>query len=272
LEALTTMNDVVSRSSNMDRNGDAPKSRPRPLPLVLIVAAALAAAAPRVAVAQLADSDFVLVHPGTFQMGSPAGNADEQPVHPVTLTHGFWMQKTLVTQAQWQAVMGTNPSHHKDCPTCPVDSVSYEDAQRFITKLNARSGKTYRLPTEAEWEYAARAGTTTDYYVPLADLLHAAWIVFNSKGTTHPVGTLRPNAWGLYDMEGNVWEWVRDWYGPYPSGPVTNPRGAASGKEHIARGGSYAGNANYVRSAYRLSGGIPSFKSGVIGFRLARSG
>jgi formylglycine-generating enzyme required for sulfatase activity len=236
---------------------------------LLLGAAAIAARVPEAAGAQVADSDFVFIRPGTFQMG----DAREGPVHEVTLTHGFWMQKTEVTQAQWMAVMGSNPSYFKACGrACPVDNVGYQDAQQFIATLNARSGKHYRLPTEAEWEYAARAGTTGDFGTP-GPVTSGGWITDNSGNTTHPVGRLRPNAWGLYDMEGNVWEWVNDWYGPYPSGPVTDPAGPASGYYRVLRGGSWDSNAADARSAFRFAkpDNAPPAGYHFRGFRLARS-
>jgi formylglycine-generating enzyme required for sulfatase activity len=221
-------------------------------------------------------ADFVLISPGTFQMGSTNGQADEQPVHKVTLTRGFWMQKTLVTQAQWQAVMGSNPSKHIACPTCPVENVSYDQVQHFITELNYRSPeKKYRLPTEAEWEYAARAGTAGDYGTA-GTVTSGGWIAANGGGLTHPVGALRPNAWGLYDMEGNVWEWVNDWYGPYLSGTITDPTGPASsdcgeGQTcRVLRGGSADSPASFARSASRFVS-LPATQFDYFGFRLART-
>jgi formylglycine-generating enzyme required for sulfatase activity/beta-lactamase regulating signal transducer with metallopeptidase domain len=233
-----------------------------------------------------ADTDFVVIQPGTFQMGDSTSVVNgvpwpNAPVHTVTLTHSFGMQRTVVTQAQWQAVMGYNPSHYKDCPACPVDSVSYDDVKAFIAKLDSLSEKQYRLPTEAEWEYAARAGTTGDYGTP-GDVTLGGWIKDNSGGYSHPVGELHPNAWGLYDMEGNVWEWMNDWWGPYPSGQVIDPTGPSSGQGctavpiallgtgfcHTIRGGSYLGTASTARSAFRMDCGAPWRN---IGFRLARS-
>jgi hypothetical protein len=199
---------------------------------VLALKTAQGAASPASAT-PFTDVDFVHVQRGTFQMGDATSKI------AVTLTHGFWMQKTEVTQAQWQAVTGSNPSYHTDCPTCPVENVGYPDVQAFIAKINDLSpGKKYRLPTEAEWEYAARAGTTGDYGVP-GPVTAGGWIVENSGGTTHPVGKLRPNAWGLYDMEGNVSEWVSGWAsGERPKGPLTDPTGPASSCCRLYRGGS----------------------------------
>lgn len=255
--------------------------------LLIVVVRALTAAgvAPQQAPVQspFTDKNFVLIASGTFQMG----DSSDGPVHSVTLTHPFWMQETEVTQSQWQTVMGTNPSEHKDCPACPVDSVNYSDVQAFIGRLNTQPGKQYRLPTEAEWEYAARAGTMSDYGTP-GDVTLGGWIQANSGGQTHPVGTLRPNAWGLFDMEGNVWEWVNDWYGPYPSNPIADPAGApkittnpdptggglwlwpSGGQGRVLRGGSWLSNANEARSASRLNGPpLPRYNG--VGFRLART-
>ena len=222
---------------------------------------------------KLTDADFVLVPAGTFQMGDSTGNGEvnEQPVHTVTLTHAFYLQKTPVTQAQWETVMGSNPSYFVDCPTCPVDEVSYTDVQQFITALNARApGKGYRMPTEAEWEYAARAGTSGDFGVP-GDASVGGWISTNSTNESHPVAELQPNAWGLYDMQGNVWEWVSDWYGPYRSGAVIDPTGPDSGEFRVLRGGSWRHSASYARSSFRWSTD-PTYMSDYYGFRLAKSG
>ena len=229
--------------------------------------AALAVTNATVARAQVAESDFVLIQPGTFRMS----DADNGTVHTVTLTKRFWMQKTEVTQAQWMAVMGSNPSHFKACgPTCPVESVGFNDAQTFIAQLNRRSsGKNYRLPTEAEWEYAARAGTTGDFGTPGAVTL-GGWIGRNSGGTTHPVGRLRPNAWGLYDMVGNVWEWVFDWYADYPEWPVTDPTGPLFGYRHVFRGGAWSDSVSGARSAARTNASADT-RDSRCGFRLAKT-
>ena len=166
-------------------------------------------------------------------MGSDKGNDDEKPMHEVRISKPFYLGKYEVTQGQWQAVMGNNPSRFKGDPNRPVEQVAWEDVQAFMRKLNAiEGGTTYRLPTEAEWEYAARAGTTTAYSFGDDPRLlgEYAWYSENAKGKTHPVGQKKSNAWGLHDMHGNVWEWVQDWYSkPYPSGTVTESAGAGLG-------------------------------------------
>ena len=214
--------------------------------------------------------EFVWVPPGQFQMGSTSSEADgdERPLTQVRISRGFWMGKYEVTQAQWQAVMGSNPSRFTNCGgDCPVEQVSWEDVQEFIGKLNARSGgRPYRLPTEAEWEYAARAGTTEERH---GDLDAIAWYSRNSGGTTHPVGEKAANAWGLHDMIGNVWEWVQDWYGSYPGGSVTDPTGPGSGSGRVLRGGSWIYFARYCRSAFR-GRNSPGNRSNTLGFRLVR--
>ena len=146
-----------------------------------------------------------------------------------------------MTQAEWQGVMGTNPSEFSGCGRCPVEKVSWGDAQTFIGNLNAGIGeRRYRLPTEAEWEHAARAGTSLDRYGRLDGI---AWYGDNSGDRTHPVGQKAPNAWGLHDMLGNVWEWVQDWHGDYPGGAVTDPGGPGSGSARVRRGGSWYSSA-----------------------------
>ena len=224
--------------------------------------------------------EFVGIPPGEFLMGSTSRDADddEQPVTRVRITKGFYLGKYEVTQAEWQAVMGNNPSHFAGCALCPVEKVSGEDVQDFIGRLNARSGgESYRLPTEAEWEYAARAGTTTDTYAgditePWGNdpvLNGIAWYAENSSGRTHPMGRKAPNGWGLYDMLGNVWEWVGDWYGAYPGGGVTDPAGPGSGSRRVFRGGGWAYGARSCRSAIRLRLS-PGSRFDYLGFRLLR--
>lgn len=213
---------------------------------------------------------FVRIPAGKFTMGSPAsedGRSSDETQHEVTLTRPFELMVTPVTQALWQAVMGNNPSHFKG-PDLPVETVSWEDVQGFIRKLNQMLGiKSLRLPTEAEWEYACRAGTTGARY---GDLDKVAWYSGNSSSNTHPVGKKAPNAWGLHDMLGNVWEWCQDWYGTYPSGPVKDPTGPASGSARVRRGGGWRLGAGFVRAAYR-NGSDPGYRDNFLGFRLARS-
>jgi len=224
---------------------------------------------------------FNYIEPGTFMMGSPEDEPgrreDERRQQEVTLTQGYYMQTTPVTQGQWVAVMGSNPSHFDECGTdCPVDSVSRNSAEDFIAALNdLEDTDRYALPTEAQWEYAARAGSTTafangeitetgDGYDPVLDSM--GWYYYNSQVDydsrwgagrgTHPVAQKEPNAWGLYDMHGNIWEWVSDWYD--------------SGEIHaVARGGGFRSTARDCRSGYRTDGS-PSARSFNNGFRIVR--
>ena len=214
---------------------------------------------------------FVRIPAGEFRMGSTSSEAesDEQPVTQVRISRGFWLGQYEVTQAEWQAVMGSNPSYFDECGrSCPVETVSWDDAQEFIGRLNGRSGgNRYRLPTEAEWEYAARAGTTGDRY---GNVDAIAWYDENSGERTHPVGQKAPNAWGLHDMLGNVWEWVGGWYGDYPGGTVTDPRGPVSSWARVTRGGSWYRWASFCRSSYR-NFGTPGDRFYFLGFRLLRT-
>lgn len=215
--------------------------------------------------------EFVLIPAGTFKMGAEGGEADERPMHQVTITQPFYLGKYEVTQAQWQAVMGINPSFFSTSPNSPVESVWWTDVQAFIKKLNEMEGQAlYRLPTEAEWEYAAHAGTTTAYSFGDAtqQLGDYAWYKANAGGQTHPVGQLKPNAWGLYDMQGNVWEWVQDWYGKYHSEAVQDPQGPASGTHRMRRGGGWNNVAKACRVTNRYS--VVGFRDDFIGFRLLR--
>jgi formylglycine-generating enzyme required for sulfatase activity len=220
---------------------------------------------------------FVLIPAGTFKMGSPKGESgreDDERQHRVTISKPFYLQYTEVTQGQWQQVMGKNPANFKKCgKNCPVERVSWEDAQEFIKKLN-RMEKTdkYRLPTEAEWEYACRAGSTTRFSFgdDEAKLEQFAWYENNSGDQTHPVGQLKPNAWGLYDMHGNVWEWCQDWFGKYPTRSVTDPTGSASGERRVLRGGSWGYDARFIRSANRGHDN-PGIRYNHFGFRVARA-
>jgi formylglycine-generating enzyme required for sulfatase activity len=215
--------------------------------------------------------EFVLIPAGTFQMGSTTGDSDERPVHQVTISQPFYLGKYEVTQAQWQAVMGQNPSLFQGTPNLPVEQVWWDDVQEFIRKLNAKEGHTkYRLPTEAEWEYAARASTTTAYSFgdDATRLGEYAWYKGNAGERTHPVGKLKPNPWGLYDMHGNVWEWVQDWYQRYESEAVTDPRGPDLGTHRSRRGCAWNNAAEVCRSTNRYSS--PGYRDDFLGFRLLR--
>jgi formylglycine-generating enzyme required for sulfatase activity len=191
----------------------------------------------------------------------------------VTLTHAFWLGKTEVTQAQYEAITGTNPSTFKHAKDLPVEGSSWIDAMAFCQKLTEREraagrlgeGESYTLPTEAQWEYACRAGTTGSY---ASEPSQVAWTKENSGATTHPVGLKRPNAWGFYDITGNVAEWCLDWYGDYPGGNVTDPMGPRRGYYRMARGGSWRTEARLGRSAAR-SGGSAGRVDYTLGFRLA---
>ncbi len=232
--------------------------------------------------------ELVWVPAGEFVMGSESSEAydDEVPLTEVTLSEGFYLGKYEVRQREWEAVMGTNPSEFQNCgPDCPVESVLWDETQEFISRLNAKEKTAkYRLPTEAEWEYAARAQTTGERYGKLDDI---AWHGANSGGTTHPVGEKEPNAYGLHDMLGNVREWVSDWYGEYPGGRVTDPLGPSNGRwwrvmgittgpSRVRRGGSWVGHATTTcRAAFRYSSSKGLDPNGVrfdnIGFRLAKT-
>jgi formylglycine-generating enzyme required for sulfatase activity len=193
----------------------------------------------------------------------------EKPAHAVTLTKPFYLGKFEVTQAQYQQVMGTNPSGLKGRDR-PVENVSWDDAQGFCKKASEKTGLVVRLPTEAEWEHACRDGTRTAFYTGDAetDLDRAAWYDKNSNRTTHPVGQKVPNAWGLYDMHGNVWEWCADWLGGYGAGAMTDPQGPAEGPSRVLRGGSWSCDPGGCRSAYRLWA-TPDARLDLIGFRVA---
>ncbi len=209
---------------------------------------------------------FAWVPPGSFRMG---GNEDvEKPIHTVQLTRGFFMGIHQVTQAQWQAVMGSNPSGFKG-EDLPVENVSWDDCQDFCRHLEKLTQKAIRLPTEAEWEYACRAGTTTEYSTGNGEaaLGNACWHKGNSQDKTHPVGKLAANAWGLYDMHGNVWEWCADWFGPYPKGEIKDENGPEKGESRIFRGGSWDAHSLYCRSASRLRS-APSGRIDTLGCRV----
>ena len=197
------------------------------------------------------------------------------------LTEPFYLQTTEVTQGQWVEMMGGNPSEFDRCgKDCPVENVSWDDCQEFISRLNQREGTNkYRLPTEAEWEYACRAGRTAAFangaitesgcgHDPNLDQM--GWYCANAWRKTHPVAQKKMNNWGLYDMHGNVWEWCQDWYGQYPKGAVTDPKGARFGPKRVIRGGSYRNYAENCRSAYRFAYKT-DLKMNNVGLRIART-
>ncbi len=314
---------TVSATLKADWNGLKEKrialeEQKMPSDLVEVSGATTASSAQKRAVAQTSlplevksrktDIAFRLVPAGTFTMGSPDSEPGrysyEGPQHSVTISKPFYCGKFEVTQAQWKQVMGTSPAHFKNAgANAPVESVSWDDCQTFLKKLCDLEGVpqgTYRLLTEAQWEYACRAGTKTALYngrLTLAgtcngpELDSIAWYGGNSgvsyeggydssgwsekqynhtKAGTHPVGRKNANAWGMYDMIGNVYEWCSDWYGDYPAGSVTDPTGVASGSIRVSRGGSWRSFARSCRSANRLRY-TPGYRLDSVGFRLLRT-
>lgn len=224
---------------------------------------------------------FVWIKPGTFMMGSPKGEKerrDDETQHKVTLTRGFYMGVYTVTQEQWQQVMGNNPSFFKGEKSLPVEQVSWNDCQVFIKKLRDKDKKQYRLPTEAEWEFCCRAGTTTPFY--FGETISTDQANYNGnhiygegeKGVyrekTTSVGSFPANTLGLYDMHGNLWEWCEDWHGDYPQKDVVDPHGAEKGQFRVLRGGAWDYPPQYCRSAIRLGVYAPGTRSVIFGFRL----
>jgi formylglycine-generating enzyme required for sulfatase activity len=228
---------------------------------------------------------FIYIDPGTFIMGSPPeekGRKPDEVQHSVTLTKGFYLQSTEVTREQWRKLMKSDPiDFTDDCvDDCPVNHISWDDSIAFITKLNKKEGiNKYRLPTEAEWEYACRAESTTAFETgdnietecvsdPAADKI--AWYCANTKGQPKPVGTKPPNKWGLHDMHGNMYEWCSDWYDTYPLGSVTDPKGPALGETRVFRGGAFMYLVWHARSAHRRHHAT-HFRNRYTGFRVARN-
>ena len=216
---------------------------------------------------------MVWVDGGTFRMGATSEQGSdawegENPVHDVTLS-GYYIGKTEVTQALWKAVMGSNPSRFKG-DNLPVEEVSWNDCQEFIRKLNALAGQNFRLPTEAEWEFACRGGNNSRGYKYSGSnyIDNVAWYDGNSGDKTLPVGTKAPNELGIYDMSGNVWEWCADWYGDYSSGRQTNPKGPYDGSYRVIRGGCWNRNAGSCRSSFRFIN-FPTCRFNSLGLRLA---
>ena len=222
------------------------------------------------------------IPPDTFRMGSPQSEAERSSAetpHQVTLSQGFWLADTTCTQALWEAVLGENPSRFTGAER-PVEQVSWEDAQRFLERLNAvLTDDVFRLPTEAEWEYACRAGTTTPFW--FGEQITPEQVNYNGnhpyaggrrgvcRSETVPVQALPCNGWGLYQMHGNVWEWCQDWYGAYASGPAIDPVSPDAGGHRVLRGGGWFDDGGLVRSAYRRAY-LPGYRFDSIGFRLAR--
>ena len=216
---------------------------------------------------------MVAVEGGTFKMGATSeqtsdASEEEKPVHEVTLST-FYIAETEVTQELWQAVMGYNPSHFKG-KLRPVENVSWDDCQDFLHELSALTGRHFRLPTEAEWEYAARGGnmSTNHKYSGGNSIYNIGWCNSNSVSQTRIVGTKRPNGLGIYDMSGNVWEWCQDWYGAYRSESQTDPTGPSTGYYRVRRGGGWGGSSRVCRVSARYSSS-PSSASSFLGLRLA---
>jgi sulfatase modifying factor 1 len=223
--------------------------------------------------------EFMFVKGGCYEMGDTFGDGyqNEKPVHEVCVDD-YYIGKFEVTQGQWKTVRGNNPSYFRNCgDNCPVENVSWDDAQKFIRILNQRTGKTYRLPTEAEWEYAARSGGKREKWAGTSsesELGDYAWYSGNSNGRTHPVGRKKPNGIGLYDMSGNVWEWVQDIYSSaaYSSHSRNNPLYSSVGPGHVFRGGSWHYNSRGVRATFRNHRTpILLIRHHNVGFRLART-
>jgi formylglycine-generating enzyme required for sulfatase activity len=215
--------------------------------------------------------EMVVIPPGTFEMGSVIGGGDEKPVHQVTISTSFALGKTEVTQGQWLAIMSvnaskwSNPSKFSECgDSCPVENITWYEANEFISKLNAKTGKKYRLPSEAEWEYACRAGGQNEA-CKYSD--NASWYASNSESKTHPVATKQPNSFGLFDMTGNVWEWVQDtYYSIYNGAPSDGSAWEGTGDYRALRGGGYWGSGRIGRLSHAPAWGYKGY-----GFRLARS-
>jgi formylglycine-generating enzyme required for sulfatase activity len=234
--------------------------------------------------------EMLLIPVGTFMMGSPESEAERrnnETQHQVTISKPYYLGIYPITQAQWQQVMGNNPSHFKGDKLLPVENVSWDDTQAFCLKLKEITQTSFCIPTEAQWEYACRAGTTTPFHFgselngsqancngnkPYPKI--EGWFGIKNKGPylgkISPVGKYSANAWGLYDMHGNVWEWCTDWYGDYPTGSVTDPIGPATGSDRVFRGGSWGSVAVRCRSANR-DWFVPSYRDFILGFRVALS-
>ncbi len=257
----------------------ARKVKPRPRPVVRTPATSSSVSSSSTSTSRAGQTwrdlvtgmEFVWVPGGCFQMGSNSGGSDEKPVHKVCVD-GYWMGKYEVTQGQWHKIMGNNPSYFQKGDNYPVEKVSWDDCRKFIKKLKARSGKDFRLPTEAEWEYACRSGGRDEKYSGGSDVDRVAWYSSNSGSSTHAVGGKAANGLGLYDMSGNVLEWCSDWYGKnyYKNSPRQNPQGSGSGSDRVLHGGSWDDFPWGVRSAYRFR--LRPSNRYIVGFRLVSPG
>jgi formylglycine-generating enzyme required for sulfatase activity len=259
------------------KNGASPKSqtsRENQFKKIIIALAFIGLSAGAYAQRHSAEPEMVYVEGGTFTMGCTSEQGgdcedDEKPAHSVTV-RSFQIGKYEVTQAQWKAIMGDNPSGFKG-DKLPVETVSWDDVQEFISRLNKATGKKYRLPTEAEWEYAARGGNSSKGYKYSGsnNLGEVAWFDDNSGDRTHPAGTKKANELGIYDMSGNVWEWCQDWFGNYSASSQQNPTGASTGSKRVFRGGSLKCNAVNCRVAIRgFDGSRPGYRRDSLGFRV----
>lgn len=227
-------------------------------------------------IGQYVDAQMVRVEGGAFSMGCPWSEGencedDERPVQKITLA-GFAIAKVEVTQRLWQSLMDNNPSYFPSCPECPVEQVSFEDVKLFIERLNHLSGKSYRLPTEGEWEFAARGGSKSNSskFSGSNEVNQIGWFWDNSSNATHPVAQKLPNELGLFDMSGNVWEWCQDWYAAYTSKPLSNPTGPSSGNYRVIRGGAWNYHEGGCRNSCRYSF-FPDKRGMSLGFRLAHN-
>jgi len=254
--------------------------------LWLGVGASISSAQPPKEITNSIGMKLVLIPKGTFMMGSPESeeaHREDETQHEVTISKDYYLGVYEVTQAQYEKVIGKNPSHFQGAivgnynADLPVEQVSWDDAVEFCKKLSElpeekKAGRVYRLPTEAQWEYACRAGSKTAYSFDDEEglLPEHGWFKRNSSNRTHTVGLLEPNAWGLYDMHGNVWEWCSDWYGDYPKGALSDPTGPKEGSLRVVRGGGWLFGAASCRSAIR-SRNDPSYRYSGIGFRVALS-
>ncbi len=241
---------------------------------VILLALFLAAApspgsTPAVKIKVVGDMEFVFIHGGSFAMGSleNEGSEDEHPRHPVDL-HSFWLGRHEVSQEQYEKITGKNPSRFRGVKR-PVENISWNDAREFTIKFSSMHGIAARLPYEAEWEYAAKAGTHTRYYWGDGMVGNYAWYNGNSGGGTRENGLKNPNQWGIHDISGNVWEWCMDWYDEnyYKYSPLKNPAGPASGSFRVIRGGGWDLNSSFLRHSLR-DRNHPGNRNSVLGFRI----